>query len=80
VPAIAAVSALSVALAGLGLDSLIEIGESRVVLGSCPGTSDRATEQLLGTGGFLVPSEAWHGNFRALATTVSGLAAGISPG
>ena len=36
--AFAAVTARSVALAGFGLDSLIEIGASTVVIwGSCPG-------------------------------------------
>ena len=34
--AIAAITARSVALAGFGLDSLIEIGASAVVIGSCP--------------------------------------------
>jgi hypothetical protein len=51
--AIAAIGARSVALAGFGLDSLIEIGASTVVLWELPGTGEqrqRRALRVIGTG------------------------------
>ena len=51
--AVAAISARSVALAGFGLDSLIEIGASTVVIWELSGTGDarqRRALRLIGTG------------------------------
>ena len=48
IPAIAAVAARSVALAGFGLDSLIEIGASAVVIWELAGTGEERQRRGLG--------------------------------
>lgn len=65
--AVAAVSARSVALAGFGLDSLIEIGASTVVLWELSGTGEerqRRALRLIGVGfallsGYLLVQSSW---------------------
>ncbi|ALV37502.1 cation transporter [Streptomyces sp. CdTB01] len=65
--AVAAVSARSVALAGFGLDSLIEIGASAVVIWELSGTGEerrRRAMRLIGVGfallaGYLLAQSTW---------------------
>ncbi|MEU9390221.1 hypothetical protein AB0D86_09485 [Streptomyces sp. NPDC048324] len=60
--AVAAVSARSVALAGFGLDSLIEIGASAVVIRELSGTGEerrRRALRLTGVVSHCWPSTCW---------------------
>ena len=74
--AVAAVSARSVALAGFGLDSLIEIGASTVVLWELSGTGeDRQRRALRLIGGAFLALAAY-----LLVQSVTVLATGYRPG
>jgi hypothetical protein len=60
--AVAAVSARSVALAGFGLDSLMEIAASTVVIWELSGageTRQRRELRLIGTGSLCSPHTCW---------------------
>jgi divalent metal cation (Fe/Co/Zn/Cd) transporter len=74
--AIAAVSARSVALAGFGLDSLIEIGASAVVIWELSGTGQRRQERALRLIGCAFAALAAY----LLAQSTVVLAAGYRPG
>jgi divalent metal cation (Fe/Co/Zn/Cd) transporter len=73
--AVAAVSARSVALAGFGLDSLIEIGASAVVLWELSGTGQRRQRRALRLIGYAFAALAVY----LLAQSTLVLAAGYHP-